>query len=218
MAKRIFYGFWQRFSFVQNQASLDSIKEADMKYFIFLATLDKRTSNKCREHDRKVYPIDEAQAGSNMPPLHPHCRSTIAGNLTDYDRGIGKRTAKDNEGNRIIIPAKMNYDDYYKVYIKKSLSYDSWLQDYQVNIIGKEFSKQLEKLTPTEKEAITKYTGFGAEKINSAIMGKRKLNDSIKAEIRLLDSALAKGIIPEDIIVIRKTIPEYMNLFSKVKR
>ena len=70
-------------NYVQNQASLDSIKEAEMKYFIFLATLDKRTSNKCREHDRKVYPIDEAQAGSNMPPLHPHCRSTIAGNLTD---------------------------------------------------------------------------------------------------------------------------------------
>lgn len=202
-------------NYVQNQASLDSIKEAEMKYFIFLATLDKKTSTLCRSHDRKIYPIDEAQAGNNMPPLHPHCRSTIAGNLTDYDRGIGKRTAKDDKGNRIIIPAKMNYNDYYKVYVEKSLSYDSWLQDYQVNIIGKEFSKQLEKLTPTEKEAITKYTGFGAEKINSAIMGKRKLNDSIKAEIRLLDSALAKGIIPEDITVIRKTIPEYMNLFSK---
>lgn len=202
-------------NYVQNQASLDSIKEAELKYFIFLATLDKKTSTKCREHDRKVYHIDEAQAGRNMPPLHPHCRSTIAGNLTDYDTGKGKRTAKDDKGNRIIIPAKMNYDDYYKVYVEKSLSYDSWLQNYQVSIIGKEFSKQLEKLTPAEKEAITKYTGFGAEKINSAIIGKRKLNDSIKDEIRLLDSALAKGIIPEDIIVIRKTIPEYMNLFSK---
>ena len=40
----------------------------------------------------------------------------------------------------------------------------------------------------------------------------------LKAEIRLLDSALAKGIIPEDIIVIRKTIPEYMNLFSKSEK
>ncbi len=129
MAKRIFYGFWQRFSFVQNQASLDSIKEADMKYFIFLATLDKRTSNKYREHDRKVYPIDEAQAGSNMPPLHPHCRSTIAGNLTDYDTGKGKRTAKDNKGNRIIIPAGMNYDDYYKIYVEKSKSLVQWKKE-----------------------------------------------------------------------------------------
>lgn len=116
-------------NYVQNQASLDSIKEADMKYFMFLATLDKRTSNKCREHDRKVYPIDEAQAGSNMPPLHPHCRSTIAGNLTDYDKGKGKRTAKDDKGNRIIIPAGMNYDDYYKIYVEKSNSLVQWKKE-----------------------------------------------------------------------------------------
>ena len=116
-------------NYVQNQASLDSIKEADMKYFMFLATLDKRTSNKCREHDRKVYPIDEAQAGSNMPPLHPHCRSTIAGNLTDYDTGKGKRTAKDDKGNRIIIPAGMNYDDYYKIYVEKSKSLVQWKKE-----------------------------------------------------------------------------------------
>lgn len=113
-------------NYVQNQASLDSIKEADMKYFMFLATLDKRTSNKCREHDRKVYPIDEAQAGSNMPPLHPHCRSTIAGNLTDYDTGRGKRTAKNKDGKRIIIPAAMKYDDYYKIYIEESMSFSEW--------------------------------------------------------------------------------------------
>ncbi|EHR38841.1 hypothetical protein GXM21_07410 [Megamonas funiformis] len=113
-------------NYVQNQASLDSIKEAEMKYFIFLATLDKKTSTLCRSHDRKIYPIDEAQAGNNMPPLHPHCRSTIAGNLTDYDTGRGKRTAKNKDGKRIIIPAAMNYDDYYKVYIEKSMSFSQW--------------------------------------------------------------------------------------------
>lgn len=113
-------------NYVQNQASLDSIKEAEMKYFIFLATLDKKTSTVCRAHDRKVYPVDSATPGTNMPPLHPHCRSTIAGNLTDYDTGRGKRTAKNKDGKRIIIPAAMNYDDYYKVYIEKSMSFSQW--------------------------------------------------------------------------------------------
>lgn len=113
-------------NYVQNQASLDSIKEAKMKYFIFLATLDKKTSTVCRAHDRKVYPVDSATPGTNMPPLHPHCRSTIAGNLTDYDTGRGKRTAKNKDGKRIIIPAAMNYDDYYKVYIEKSMSFSQW--------------------------------------------------------------------------------------------
>lgn len=113
-------------NYVQNQAALDSIKDSDMKYYIFLATLDKKTSTVCRAHDRKVYPVDGATPGTNMPPLHPHCRSTIAGNLTDYDTGRGKRTAKNKDGKRIIIPAAMNYDDYYKVYIEKSMSFSQW--------------------------------------------------------------------------------------------
>ncbi len=113
-------------NYVQNRAALDSIKDSDMKYYIFLATLDKKTSTVCRAHDRKVYPVDSATPGTNMPPLHPHCRSTIAGNLTDYDTGRGKRTAKDKNGKRIIIPAAMNYDDYYKVYIEESMSFSQW--------------------------------------------------------------------------------------------
>ena len=113
-------------NYVQNKAALDSIKDSDMKYYIFLATLDKKTSTVCRAHDRKVYPVDSATPDTNMPPLHPHCRSTIAGNLTDYDTGRGKRTAKNKDGKRIIIPAAMNYDDYYKVYIEKSMSFSQW--------------------------------------------------------------------------------------------
>lgn len=113
-------------NYVQNQAALDSIKDSDMKYYIFLATLDKKTSTVCRAHDRKVYPVDGATPGTNMPPLHPHCRSTIAGNLTDYDTGRSKRSARDKNGKRIIIPAAMNYDDYYKVYIEKSMSFSQW--------------------------------------------------------------------------------------------
>lgn len=113
-------------NYVQNKAALDSIKDSDMKYYIFLATLDKKTSTVCRAHDRKVYPVDSATPGTNMPPLHPHCRSTIAGNLTDYDTGRDKRTAKNKDGKRIIIPAAMNYDDYYKVYIEKSMSFSQW--------------------------------------------------------------------------------------------
>lgn len=85
-------------NYVQNKAALDSIKDSDMKYYIFLATLDKKTSTVCRAHDRKVYSVDSATPGTNMPPLHPHCRSTIAGNLTDYDTGRGKRTAKNKDG------------------------------------------------------------------------------------------------------------------------
>ncbi|WP_278967247.1 hypothetical protein [Megasphaera elsdenii] len=48
-------------NYVENQSAMDSIKEAGMKYYRFSATLDRRKSATCREHDGHVYPIDEYQ-------------------------------------------------------------------------------------------------------------------------------------------------------------
>ena len=143
-------------NYVQNKAALDSIKDSDMKYYIFLATLDKKTSTVCRAHDRKVYPVDSATPGTNMPPLHPHCRSTIAGNLTEIDTGRGSRTAKNDKGNRIIIPAAMNYDDYYKIYIEKSMSYSQW--------------EKINKKPTVKKDDIIKITKY--EEVESALINK----------------------------------------------
>lgn len=46
-------------NYVQNRAAADSIKESGMKYYRFIATMDRRTSSMCRAHDGKVYPINE---------------------------------------------------------------------------------------------------------------------------------------------------------------
>lgn len=42
-------------------------------------TADNKTSDIYREHDRKVYNVEEGVPGENLPPLHPHCRSTTMG-------------------------------------------------------------------------------------------------------------------------------------------
>ena len=148
-------------NYVQNQAALDSIKDSDMKYYIFLATLDKKTSTVCRAHDRKVYPVDGATPGTNMPPLHPHCRSTIAGNLTDYDTGRGKRSARDKNGKRIIIPAAMKYDDYYKIYIEESMSFSEWEKAKKNDII-----KTDDKMFPEELAGAKRGKPMNREKAN----------------------------------------------------
>ena len=62
---------------IQNKATIDSYKEADVKEYEFMAFLDKRTSARCRELDGKIFKINEATAGVNIPPLHPRCRSCI---------------------------------------------------------------------------------------------------------------------------------------------
>lgn len=47
-------------------------KDAGIDKVIFLAELDNRTSDICREHDGKVFNVGEI-----FCPLHPNCRSTL---------------------------------------------------------------------------------------------------------------------------------------------
>lgn len=81
-------------------------------------------------------------------------------------------------------------------------------------MIKKRLAKQLEKLDDEEKAALTDYTGFGAQQVNKAIATGR-ISPEIQAKIEVLDRALAKGVITDDIVVTRKTIPEYLNVFPK---
>ena len=108
-------------NYVENQSAMDSIKEAGMKYYRFSATLDSRKSATCREHDGHVYPIDEYQTGSTAPPLHPNCRSTIAGSLYGPDKTkAGTRAARNDAGKTVYVPDDMKYEDWKAVYVNKS--------------------------------------------------------------------------------------------------
>ena len=114
-------------NYVQNQAALHSIKDAGMKYYRFIATLDKRTSTVCQSHDGDVFPVEEAMPGKNMPPLHPHCRSVISGCLKgEYKPQSGTRIARDENGKNVFVPANMKYDDWRAVYVDKKLTLEEW--------------------------------------------------------------------------------------------
>lgn len=104
-------------NYVQNRAAADSIKESGMKYYRFIATLDRRTSVICRSHDGHVYSIDEYRPGENAPPLHPNCRSTIAGSLKGWHSEEGARTARNIDGKTVHVPKGMPYDTWYEKYI-----------------------------------------------------------------------------------------------------
>ena len=110
-------------NFTENRAAFDSIKEAGMKYYRFSATLDRRTSATCRDHDGHVYPIDEYQPGSTAPPLHPNCRSTIAGSLYGPDRKkTGTRIARNDKGETYYVPADMTYRKWFDKYVSKEVT------------------------------------------------------------------------------------------------
>lgn len=111
-------------NYVNNQAGLKSIKESGGQEYRFIATLDRRTSEKCRKLDNTIHKVDEGVPGSNMPPMHPRCRSTISiTNLTTST--VRKRISRLN-GEIKYVPADMNYSDWEKIYIKKSMTLNEW--------------------------------------------------------------------------------------------
>ena len=100
-----------------------------MKYYRFIATLDKRTSTLCQSHDGDVFPVEEAMPGKNMPPLHPHCRSVISGCLRgEYKPQSGTRIARDENGKNVFVPSYMKYDDWKDVFVDQKQSLESWTE------------------------------------------------------------------------------------------
>ncbi len=100
----------------------------------FIATLDKRTSSTCRQHDNNIYPIADAEVGTNVPPLHPRCRSTIAGTL-DKKATSGSRTGKIEKANKSEptryekVPSNMDYDDWKAVYVDGTKTLTEWRRE-----------------------------------------------------------------------------------------
>ena len=78
---------------VANMAELYGYKELDIDEYEFSACLDSRTSDLCRELDGKVFKRNSAQAGVNLPPMHPFCRSTtlpVLPSEEDLDKELAK--------------------------------------------------------------------------------------------------------------------------------
>lgn len=58
-------------TYVQNQACMNRYKDAGIKEFQFLAELDGRTSDRCKELNGKIFKMKDAVVGENVPPIHP---------------------------------------------------------------------------------------------------------------------------------------------------
>jgi SPP1 gp7 family putative phage head morphogenesis protein len=64
---------------VVNRATIKRYKREGLKYYRILVVLDDRTTKICRNiaQEDKLYKLEDAQVGVNMPPFHYNCRSTI---------------------------------------------------------------------------------------------------------------------------------------------
>lgn len=106
-------------SFIMEQGTLAGYKEDGVKKYQILATLDKKTSDICREADGKVYDVEKAVTGTNYPPLHPFCRSTTVPFYEDSDYSEDTRVARDPvTGKTYVVSADMTYEKWHKEYIE----------------------------------------------------------------------------------------------------
>jgi len=157
-------------NFSLNHAILDGIKASGMKYYRFVATLDRRTSAQCRSHDGHVYKVEDYSPGTNAPPLHPHCRSTIVGSLKGDSAPKGSRAARDAENKYIRVPADMTYADWKAVYIDKSKTYQEWKATQERSIIKKkDFTDLKEYVGKLDDVTVREWYVYHDERIHEHI-------------------------------------------------
>lgn len=98
-----------------NQAQQDCYKELDVEEQIFVATLDLKTSEICRENDGRIIKTTDIEVGVNAPPLHCNCRSVLA---PYFEGNIKRRFARGEDGKGYYIDEYMTYKEWYKKYVE----------------------------------------------------------------------------------------------------
>lgn len=70
----------KQMTFIIGYTVIKAFRDAGVKKYKFIATIDERTTDSCRLLNGKVFYVDEAKIGINVPPIadppHP-CRSVI---------------------------------------------------------------------------------------------------------------------------------------------
>ena len=96
--------------YISNAAEIESYKEYGIDKYIFIATLYLRTSSQCRECDKKIFNVKDAEAGVNLPSLHPDCRSVTRAYLgEDTLKDIKSRARNPETGKSYLVPGDMSY-------------------------------------------------------------------------------------------------------------
>lgn len=93
-------------------------QDLDVEEFIFIATLDMRTSKICQDMDGHHFPMKDYKVGINAPPLHPRCRSCTAPYFPDM---TVPRWARGEDGKSYVIDENITYKAWKEKYVKKKV-------------------------------------------------------------------------------------------------
>ena len=119
-------------AYYTNMAAVEGYKECGIEKYRYFAKLDLKVSNICKELDGKIFKMEDAQAGENLPPMHPWCRSSIGPVI---DGGVAQRIGVRT---RDIVTGESHV-------IKGDITYKEWYDRFVVDKYGEEKAKELEK-------------------------------------------------------------------------
>lgn len=140
-------------NYISGEMNFLAYEDAGLNKYRFVATLDLRTSKKCRALDNKVFLMKNRKVGVNCHPMHPWCRSTTVAYINDYDLSRMERSARDPiTGRTIRVPADMTYEQWHRQYVENNQEYQDKVE--QEKFDKRYLAKSIEELLPNHSKAI----------------------------------------------------------------
>ena len=137
-----------------NEADAMEYEEMGVDKYVFMATLDSRTSAACQSYDNKVIPLKDKKVGVNYPPLHPNCRSTTRAYMGEEIEKTLKRRARNPITGEIESIG--------------NISYSEWLNKHYATY-GKENVDKAIKIAKNRTNDIRQYNKY------VAVLGKKNV-------------------------------------------
>lgn len=109
-------------NFVATQMNFEAYEDAGIEEYQYLATLDLRTSQVCRELDGQIFSVKDRKTGTNCPPMHPWCRSTTISVVNrEWIEDMQRSALDPATGKKIKVPRSLSYQQWYGKHVKGKL-------------------------------------------------------------------------------------------------
>ncbi len=101
-------------AFFNSVAKQNALKDLDVEKYEILATLDRKTSQICRDLDGKVFDMRDYKVGETAPPFHVFCRTTT---VPYFDDEEGFRASRDDDDQYRLVPENMTYKEWSDIFV-----------------------------------------------------------------------------------------------------
>ena len=181
-----------------NESEMLAYDELEIEKYQFIATLDKRTCVHCGRMDGRIFKLKEKKAGVNYPPLHPNDRCTTVAVFDDEITDDLKRRARDENGESVLVPQNMSYDEWKEKYIQDESTLKIQSDNAKIKTTSKSQWKDFKTMDEVKEYVYNRYIDSDIDKIRNV----QAMNTTLKTLDRL-----QKGYpLNQDIFIRNKTL------------